>query len=206
MNSTLPAFGFSLVLMAGVTGYAAPSVSADEACKKRFVELLVEGNQTPGPARMHAFSDYAGNKSENYFYSPGPGSGDGVMEPLKGMGKGWVLFREMKMYTSNDAGKSWKFVRKLDKASDPAVVKETIRKDSASAVNTVCGEEKLDGVVHDTVQGEYKNSMLQGAMQVNKYWVNRETGWLAKYETRSGKFHNIQVLEPAPDFVLPKPE
>jgi hypothetical protein len=189
---------------------AAPAQADEAACKERFVKLLVGGNASTEPVRIHVTQTYAGNTTENYFYSMGPDSGDGMMQPLKNSGSMWVMFRDRKMYTSQDGGKTWKFGRELDAASDPAVTKEKLRTDSATAANTVCGEDALDGVAHETVEGEYVSSLMQGAKVYHKYWVNRDTGWISKTVTRSmaaGKESiGTQVLEPAPGFELPKVE
>jgi len=191
-------------------GAGAPARADDAACRDRFVKLLVGGKASKEPVRIHATQTYAGNTTESYFHSAGRDSGDGMMEPLKNMGQMWVLFRDRKMYTSTDGGKSWKFGRELDAASDPKVTKARLAEDSASAANTVCGEEALDGVTHDTTEGEYVSSLMQGAKVFHKYWVNAGTGWISKTETRSTAAGNesiaIQVLEPAPGFEFPKVE
>jgi hypothetical protein len=182
----------------------------DAACVVRFKELLVGGNASKEPVRIHVTQTYAGNTTENYFYSTGPGSGDGLMQPLKNMGDMWVLFRNRKMYTSTDGGKSWKFGRELDAASDPAVTKAKLAEDSASAASTVCGQETLGDAAHEVVEGEYVSSLMQGAKVYHKYWVNAATGWITKTETRSSvggaESIGIQVLEPAPEFEFPKVE
>ena len=201
----------AVLVMPGLLAEAGSSAFADDAaCTERFKELLVGGNASAEPVRIHVTQTYAGNTTENYFHSAGPDSGDGMMQPLKNMGDMWVMFRDRKMYTSTDGGKSWKFGRDLDAASDPAVTKEKLRADSASAANTVCGEEALDGAAHEVVEGEYVSSLMQGATVFHKYWVNRQTGWISKTETRSSVGGNesigIQVLEPAPGFEFPKVE
>ncbi len=174
--------GTGAVLCSAMAGTAHAD---DAACLERFRELLVGGNASKEPVRIHVTQTYAGNTTENYFYSTGPGTGDGLMQPLKNMGDMWVLFRNRKMYTSTDGGKSWKFGRELDAASDPAATKAKLAEDSASAASTICGQETLDDAAHEVVEGEYVSSLMQGAKVYHKYWVNAATGWITKTETRS---------------------
>ena len=180
----------------------------DAACVARFKELLVEGNPGDGPTRNHVTQTYAGNTTENYFHSMGSNTGEGVMQPLKNMGPMWVMFRDRKMYTSMDEGKSWKFGRELDAVSDPAVTRVKLAEDAKTASGIACSEEEFNGATHQTVQGEYVSSLLNGGTVFHKYWVNTETGWISKTETRSTVAGNeslaIQVLEPAPEFEFPK--
>jgi hypothetical protein len=189
---------------------AAPAEADDAACLERFRSLVADGNPDRGPVRIHVLQTVGNQQTENYFYSAGGGSGDGLMEPVRNMGDMWVLFRNQKMYTSNDAGKTWAFGRDMDDASQPEAYKAQVRKDLETAAKVACAEEALDGVAHDTVEGEFNSSALQGAATFNKYWINRETGWLTRYVSASGsgagKLEVTQTIEPAPDLQLPNPE
>ena len=198
-------------LMFALLMFTAMPVLADDAvCAERFKSLVAEGNPDRGPVRIHIQQSVGNQQTENYFYSAGSGSGDGLMEPLKNMGDMWVLFRNKKMYTSNDAGKTWAFGREIDDAAQPEAYKAQVRKDLETATKVTCAEEALDGVAHDTVEGEFNSSALQGAATFNKYWINSETGWLSQYVSSStsaaGKFEVKQTITPAPDLQLPDPE
>ena len=187
-----------------------PAQAQDEACMARFKELVADGNPDRGPVRIHVQQTVGNQQTENYFYSAGSGSGDGLMEPLSNMGDMWVLFRNKKMFTSNDAGKTWAFGRDMDDASQPEAYKAQVRKDLETAAKVACAEEALDGVAHDTIEGVFNSSALQGASTFNKYWINRETGWLTRYVSSSdsgaGKFEVTQTIEPWPDLKLPDPK
>jgi hypothetical protein len=189
---------------------AVPAEADDAACLERFRSLVADGNPDRGPVRIHVLQTVGNQQTENYFYSAGGGSGDGLMEPVRNMGDMWVLFRNQKMYTSNDAGKTWAFGRDMDDASQPEAYKAQVRKDLETVAKVACAEETLDGVAHDTVEGEFNSSALQGAATFNKYWINRETGWLTRYVSASGsgagKLEVTQTIEPAPDLQLPNPE
>lgn len=189
---------------------SAPAWADDAQCLDRFKVLVVDGNPERGAVRIHAFQEVGGSKTENYFYSTGGESGDGMMQPLKNMGATWVLFRDKKMYTSADSGKSWKFVRDMDSASQPEAYKAKVRKDLESADQVACGQEAVDDVMHDTVEGQYKNTALQGAVTFQKYWIRPDSGFISKSETRSktsgGDFYTLQIIEKAPDWTLPSVE
>jgi hypothetical protein len=201
--------GRLLMAVAALALFAAPAQADDAACVERFKQLLVDGNPGKGPAKAHVTQSFGTMQTENNFYSLGAGSTDGLMEPVKGMGDAQVLFRNGKMYTSSDKGKTWTFVRELDKASSPEAVKEKLKADADTATEVSCGTEQLDGVEHETVEGTYVSSTAQGATIKARYWVNPETGWMRKAVTSStmGGADSVttQMIEPMPDLVLPDP-
>lgn len=181
-----------------------------ETCEEKFVRLLGEGKPDSGPVRLHIFQELKGYpKSENYYYSMGNDVMAGMQEPIEPKNGMWTLFLDNKMYTSMD-GKVWTFGRVLDAQSDPEAVAETQRKDAKTSVNIVCGEEDLDGVPHETLEGDYNSSGLQGAVVHTKYWINRETQWMSKNYIQSNangiESHWTEIIEPWPDLVLPNPE
>ncbi len=203
-------FALAATAVAASISFAAMPVHAeDAACMARFKELVSSPDRKVGPIRLHIFQESAGYKSEGYFYGPGDGSGDGMSEPVEPKNGMWSLFRNKKMWFSND-GKTWKFGRVMDEASQPEAYKQTIIKDLETAANTACGEEDINGVAHEVVQGEYVNSMSQNALTRMKYWVRKDNGFISKSETSSnsagGKFYALQYAEPWPDLKLPDPE
>jgi hypothetical protein len=141
---------------------AVPAQADDAACVERFKQLLVDGNPGKGPAKAHITQSFGTMNTENNFYSLGAGSADGMMEPVKGMGDQQVLFRKGKMFVSTDKGKSWTFVREMDKGASPESVKEKLKADADTATDVSCGTEALDGVDHETVEGNYVASTAQG--------------------------------------------
>ena len=198
---------FAAVLLSAL---GAHSVLA-ETCEEKFVRLLVDGNPDFGPMRLHIFSEIKGvQKSEGYHYSKGDGSIDSMSTTIEPENTPWSLFLGMKMWMSTDKGKSWNFVRELDAQSDPKAVKEALRKDAGTAANVACGEEEIDGVAHEMVEGDYNSSGLQGAVAHQKYWVNPESGLIAKTFTATNangmESEFTQFIEPWPELVLPNPE
>lgn len=197
-------------MLAGLALFAVPAHANDAACVERFKQLLVDGNPGKGPAKAHITQSFGTMQTENNFYSLGAGSADGMMEPVKGMGDQQVLFRKGKMYVSTDKGKSWTFVREMDKGASPESVKEKLKADADTATDVSCGTEALDGVDHETVEATYVASTAQGATITAKYWVNPETGWMRKAVTSGmmGGTQSVttQMIEPMPDLTLPDPE
>ena len=182
-----------------------------ESCEEKFARLLVDGNPDFGPMRLHIFSEIKGvQKSEGYHYSRGDGSIDGMSTTVEPENTPWSLFLGTKMWMSTDKGKSWTFVRELDAQSDPKAVKEALRNDAKTVANVSCGNEEIDGVMHDTVEGDYNSSGLQGAVAHQKYWVNPESGLIAKTFTATNangmESEFTQFIEPWPELVLPNPE
>jgi hypothetical protein len=203
-------FALAATAVAASISFAAmPAHADDAACMARFKELLSRINDKVGPVRIHTFSESAGYKSEGYFYSAGDGSIDGMSEPIEPKGGMWSLFRGNKMWFSND-GKKWQFGRVMDAASDPEAVKQSLKKNAETASKTRCGEQELDGVTYEVVEGEYVNSMAQNAVTQEKWWVRKENGFVTRHEATSngagGKFYSLQIIEAWPDLKLPSPE
>jgi hypothetical protein len=131
-----------------------------------------------------------------------------MLQPLKNMGEMWVLFREKKMYTSTDGGETWQFGRDMDDASQPEAYNAHGRKDLGTADQVACGQEAVGEVLHDTVEGQFASSALQGALMHSKYWIKQDTGFISQHETRSdgagGAFYALQIIEQVPGLELPK--
>jgi len=182
-----------------------------ETCEDGFARLLAERNPDRGPVRIHIFQEIVGMmKSENYHYSMGNGTMDGMTEMIEPENMMWSLFLGNKMYSSSDKGKTWDFVREMDAASDPEAVKAKLREDAKTASGVACASEELDGKAFDTVEGDYVSSMLQGASVHQKYWVEPDTGIIGKVTTNTkaqGVESNFtQIIEPWTDPKLPTPE
>tara|TARA_R110002020_G_C16317621_1_gene774443 strand:- start:6550 stop:7179 length:630 start_codon:yes stop_codon:yes gene_type:complete len=200
-------FGIGLVMPVLLSGVVAPALANDVACIEKFKTLVVDGNPYSGPVRIHIFQEVGDSKTENYFHSPGGSSGDGMMQPLENMGQMWVLFRDKKMYTSMDDGETWTFGQDMAPASQPEAYKDQVRNDLETADKVECGQQAVDAVIYDTVEGEYVSASLQGALLYAKYWIVPETGFIAQQETSSdgvgGKFFSLQIIERAPGLELP---
>lgn len=180
-----------------------------ETCEEKFARLEIEGNAEKAPVRLTITSEMPGGQvMRNYHYSDG--NGDGMSEMIEPENMPWSLFIGNNMYSSTDKGKTWSLMNTWDKEKQTADMKETMYNDMASASGIVCGEETLNGTAYDTVEGRYKSSALQGADHFSKFWVSRDDGRIVRKDTvadsAGGIYKTSQLIEPWPDFVLPKPE
>ncbi len=195
-------FAVSALLVASVTpGFANP-------CHEKFAQLLIHGNgDRPSIIRITT-EPKGGQVSKNDFFFKTTGHWMTVMtEPAN---QPVTLAYDNKMYTSSDNGKSWKKVRDMDSEKNRL---DNIRNQEANAKtikNAVCGEELLDGVMHDTIEADFDTVQQYKSSNHYKYWVNRETGRITKstYDSKSSGYESFttQVIEDAPDLTLPMPE
>ena len=195
-------FAVSVLLVASVTpGFANP-------CQEKFAQLLVHGNgDRPSIIRITT-EPKGGQVSKNDFFFKTTGHWMTVMtEPAN---QPVTLAYNNKMYTSSDNGKSWKKVRDMDSEKNRL---DNIKNQEANAKtikNAVCGEELLDGVMHDTVEADFDTVQQYKSSNHYKYWVNRKTGRIAKstYDSKSSGYESFttQIIEDAPDLTLPMPE
>ena len=195
-------------ILAMIFAASTGSAFADN-CQERFSTLLVHGNHKMGPVRIHITQEIVGGKtSVNYHHSDG--EGNGMTEMIEPASDPWSLFLGNKMYMSSDKGGNWKYINSYDAEKSRASTIAALTKDATIAVELTCGDEEIDGISHETVEGTYVSSMLSGAKIYNKYWVNKQTGWILKSysHTKSGSFESktTQVIEQVPSVELPKPE
>ncbi|MEO1160327.1 MAG: hypothetical protein AAFW74_07690 [Pseudomonadota bacterium] len=195
-------FAASVILLAT----AQPGLA--DPCKEKFAQLMIHGNGGQ-PAIIHITSEPKGGQvSKNDFFFKATGHWMTVMtdpanQPI-------TLAYENKMYTSSDDGKSWKKVRHMDSEKNRL---ENLKNQEANAKtikNAACGEEMLDGVIHDTVEADFDTVQQHKSSNHYKYWVNRKTGWISKatYDSKSSGYESFttQLLKMAPDLKLPMPE
>ncbi len=177
-------------------------------CQEKFAQLLIHGNgDRPSIIRITT-EPKGGQVSKNDFFFKTTGHWMTVMtEPAN---QPVTLAYDNKMYTSSDNGKSWKKIRDMDSEKNRL---DNIRNQEANAKtikNAVCGEELLDGVMHDTVEADFDTVQQYKSSNHYKYWVNRKTGRITKstYDSKSSGYQSFttQVIEDAPDLTLPMPE
>ena len=180
-----------------------------ESCEESFVRLLVHGNGEAGPIKIHVTQQMKGAKpTMNWSYQIDTGHWMSEMiEPANGQ---WTLVYKDTMYSSGDKGKSWQKVRGLDSAQNTDDATRKREEDAKSARNIACGEEEIDGVVYGVVEGDYTSTVGMTLENHHKYWVARDTGWIARvsYKMSGNGFEitTLQRIEKAPDLTLPMPE
>ena len=171
------------------------------------MRILVERNSSE-PVKIHATQKITGGmESKNWNYQDG--SGNWMSKSIEPENLPWSLVQGKTMYSSTDKGKSWKKVRTIDAAQSPAETKELLRERAKTARNAKCGNEDLDGVSYEVVEGTYDMLGQFNAEVKDKFWVHPETGYIPKLETRmktkTFESYTLQLVEPAPNLKLPKP-
>jgi len=179
-----------------------------DSCQETFVRLLVDGNGD-GPVKIHVTQEMKGGPTtKNIFYQAAPGHW--MTEMVDPADQAWVLTYDNVMYTSSDKGETWDKVRELDSESNQDNAKADLKANAATAKNASCGQEDLDGVMHDVVEADFETLQAFKTKNHYKYWVNPETGYIAKviYAMKGEGFESVstQSIEAAPDLVLPTPE
>ena len=189
------------------TSCALASPAWAETCQEKFMRILVERNE-PGPVKAHVTQKIKGGMaSKNWNYQDG--AGNWMTESIEPANLPWTLVQGDTMYTSNDKGKSWKKVRTLDAAHDPAATKKLLQDRAKTVRDAKCGSEELNGTDHEVVEATYDMLGNFNAEVRDKYWVHPETGYIPKLETtmktKTFESYTLQLVEPSPDLQLPKP-
>jgi hypothetical protein len=195
------------VAVAALLTSTAQSAEAD-ACEERFVRLLLDGNGN-GPVKIHVTQEIKGAPvTENWFYQVSPGHW--MTEMVTPADQPWVLTYDDAMYTSSDKGGTWTKLRDLDSDANADSAKANMMENAETARNAACGTEELDGVAYETVQADYDTLQNFKSENHHKYWVHPDTGFIAKavYELKAENFESMttQLIEAAPDLVLPTPD
>jgi len=188
-----------------LTAVAAPAAFA-ETCEEKFIRLMTD-RTTSEPTKIHVTQAIKGGaKTVNWNFQDGKGNWRSEMiEPANGM---FSMAVDNVLYSSLDGGKSWQKVREMEEQN--AAHDESLKERAKTVENAVCSEEELDGVTHEVVEADYKMLGSFNADIHDKFWVNPETGYVPRLETTmtSTTFESfiVQLLEPAPDLVISKPE
>ncbi len=187
--------------------FALASPALAETCQEKFMRILVERNASE-PVKIHATQKIKGGMAtKNWNYQDG--AGNWMTESIEPANLPWTLVQGDTMYTSMDKGKSWKKVRTMDTAHDPAETKKLQSERAKTVRNAKCGSEELDGTPHEVVEATYDMLGQFNAEVTDKYWVHPQTGYIPKLETtmktETFESYTLQLVEPSPDLQLPKP-
>lgn len=187
--------------------FALSNQARADDCLERFKALLA-GNAVTTPVKMHITQEIVGSPpTQNWFY--GDGKGNWMTEMIEPVAMQWTLFHSGRMYSSSDKGATWSFIRETDSEASKAAVAETLKSQRDTTSNTVCGTEEVEGTSYEVVSGEYISAPLQGAAVEQKYWVEPDTGWIARSSTHtkaSGfEIKVTQTMEVQSDVSIPSP-
>mgnify|MGYP000719459463 CR=1 FL=1 len=195
-------------LFAGFLAVMSAQPALAETCQETFVRLLIDGNGD-GPVKIHVTQEIKGAPTtKNYFYQVTPGHW--MTEMIEPASQPWVLTWDDVMYTSADKGGTWTKLRDMDSAGNQDQARKNQEENAATARDAACATEEIDGVTYDVVEATYDTLQNFKTENHNKYWVNPETGFIAKavYEMKGEGFESVttQLIEPAPDLELPTPD
>ena len=178
---------------------------ADE-CKDEFIRLMTD--RAPKEAtKIYITQQIKGApKTINWNYQDGNGNWlTEVIEPANGQ---WSMGFDNVLYTSTDKGKTWTKVREMEDQSEAQ--EKSLKERISTVTNATCGEVEVDGVTYSTIEADYKMLGSFNADIHDTFWINAETGYVSRLETnmKTSAFENnvVQILEPAPDLILPSPE
>ncbi len=195
-----------IYLVAAIVLFTGTQSAIAEDCKEKFIRLMSD-RTAKAPTKIHIVQEIKGGaKTVNWNYQDG--KGNWLTEMVEPANSSWSMGLDNVLYTSSDKGKTWTKVR--DMGDQNAEHQKSLDERAATVENAVCGTAEIEGVMHETVEADYK---MQGAFNADihdKFWVNAETGYTPRLETtmKSSAFESfiVQKLEPAPDFVMPKPK
>lgn len=188
-----------------ITGLSASSALA-ETCEEKFVQLMTD-RTAKEPTKIHVTQKIkGGTKTVNWNYQDG--KGNWLTEMIEPANAQWSMGLDNVLYSSTDKGKTWAKVRDME-ANNEAHQKSLAER-AKTVENAVCGEEELDGVMHEVVEADYQ---MQGSFTADihdKFWVDPQSGYVPRLETtmKSSAFESfiVQRLEPAPGLTFPDPE
>lgn len=193
-------FSAAIILLAGTLSALA------ENCEEKFIHLMTE-RTTKEPTKIFVTQEIKGGaKTVNWNYQDG--KGNWMTEMVEPANAQWSMGLNNVLYSSADKGKTWTKVRDMENQNDAH--QKSLNERAATVENAVCGKAKIDGVVYETVEADYKMLGSFKADIHDKFRVNPANGYVSRLETtmKSSNFESfiVQLPEPAPDLVFPKPK
>lgn len=188
------------LLVSGSSGLA-------ETCEETFVRVMTD-RVTDKPVRIHVTQEIVGGMaSKNWNYQDG--KGNWMTEMIEPETMAWSMVRDNVMYSSADKGQTWQKIRDVDE-QDPEETARLLAERGKTVRNAVCGQDEIDGVAYETVAADYNLLGDYDAEVHDIFWIDPETGFVPKLETRmkGDGFESVtvQLVEDAPDLVLPTPD
>ena len=133
-----------------------------------------------------------------------------LFKPVVPAGGAWLLTYDGTTYQSTDEGATWVKAYSFDKDETHRINSESVKEQASTVRNAVCGEEDVDGIMHETIEADFSNLTPSRFELHNKYWINSETGYVTRSisHTMMEGFDSIgtQNWVPAPGLTLPIPE
>lgn len=176
-------------------------------CRDRFISILTDV-APKGPLKMIVTSHLNGATTMKSEFLQ-MGLDHWLNKGIEPQGMPSTLAYNHSMYNSFDNGKSWRKKSDLDAEKARRDSLKLLSEEVKSTRNAICGEVKIDGIAYDWVEADYNSLRDKETKYHNKYWINKETGWLAKTSNQidnpNYKTLVIQTIDKAPNLSLPKP-
>ena len=123
----------------------------------------------------------------------------------------WLLAYNGARYQSADEGKTWQKIQSFDKDKERANAIKAVKTQAGTVRDAVCGKEKLNGVMHETLEAKTTNLTPSKFDIHSKYWVNREANDFVTRADTTMKMSGMEIVtkqiwKAAPDLTLPKPK
>jgi len=189
----------AFILFAGIQSVVA------EGCEEKFIRLMTD-RTTSEPTKILVTQEIKGGvKTVNWNYQDG--KGNWLTEMVEPANAQWSMGLNNVLYSSADKGKTWTKVRDMDTQNE--VHQKSLDERAATIKNAVCQEAEIDGVIHETIEADYKMLGSFKADIHDKFWVNTTSNYVSRLETtmKNTAFESfvVQELQPAPDLVFPTP-
>ena len=179
-----------------------------ETCREHFIRIFVPDENSQKPFRSYNTSTTNGASEQKFnIFST---NANHVLSQALVPEAPWSLIYQNKMYISNDKGKSWIKVRELPEKTNDEAARLAKAQAIAKIGNEECQNENYEGEEVLTVQADLDITPEAPFKTTLKFWIDKETGGFFKSTTRTevnGSTHFVtQIIEQAPDLVLPTPE
>ena len=160
-----------MVLSAAALLLALSASALAEDCAERFARLHIwwYENPTSGIARVVAEpKGQPKSDGEMHFVA----NGHYMLKQFVPNG-GWYLTHDGTTWQSTDEGKSWKKLYSFNQEDTWKAGLETVKQQSSTVRNAVCGKDEVDGELVDTLEVDMTNTVNATFEIHEKVWVRR---------------------------------
>lgn len=196
----------TLSMLAVSSSFIQPAYA--ETCREQFIRIFAPSEKSQKSLRSYNTATTNGENEQKFnLFSIGDNH---ILSQALVPAAPWSLIYNQQMFISNDKGKSWIKVRDLpdNELDEAALAAKTTG--LAKIGNEECGTDTYEGKETNTIQADLDVTPEAPFKTTVKFWMDTETGNMLKSTTRTimpGADHFVtQIIEQAPDLVLPTPD